>query len=64
MTEAIEELERFKLEMIEQLQELIFDQAKVMLSTMKSLFSQFQIVEAGQYEEFKSLLEKPSMFNQ
>lgn len=52
MNEAIEEQERFKAEMVEQLHELILEQAKVMLETMQGLFSQFELCETGQLADF------------
>ena len=45
MSEAIEEQERFKVEMVEQLHELIYDSAVIMLTTMKSLFKEFDELE-------------------
>ena len=45
MTEAIEEQERFKSDMVEQLRELIFEQAGVMLTSIKLLFANVQKIE-------------------
>ena len=45
MTETIEELERFKSEIVKQLGELVVKQAQIMLSTMKSLLSEVHAIE-------------------
>ena len=59
MNETLEECERFKTEMLEQLHELTFTQAKLMLSSMKLFLGWFDEHEARQLEEFKQLLECP-----
>ena len=62
MTEAIEELERFKSEMVKQLSELTAKQAQIMLRTMKSLLSEVQEMEEKTLAEFQGLQDQHQPF--
>ena len=55
MVEAIEELERFKQEMVEQLKSNVVEQASVILSTAGALSRKYQSIEKKTLADFQSL---------
>ena len=55
MTEAIEELERFKVEMVDELKQKIVEQASVILSTIDTASKELQAHEATVLGEFLAL---------
>ena len=57
MTEAIEELERYKSDMVVRLRTLITKQALLMLASVKKWFSEMKIVEQTSLDEFQGLLD-------
>ena len=56
MIEAIEELERFKAEMVEQLEGYIFEQAGIMLKMIKNIFAESDAIEQTTMKKFKKLM--------
>ena len=58
MTETIEELERFKADMLEQMSMLIAKQAQLLIKQMRSWFDDIKSVEQKSLEKFQSLLDQ------
>lgn len=56
MTETIEELEKFKFEMIQQLKVLVEKQANIMFAAMKSFLGEMKTVEMYILNEFHNML--------
>ena len=52
MTETIEELERFKADMLEQMSMLIAKQAQLLIKSMRSWFDDIKSVEQKSLEKF------------
>lgn len=58
MTDTIEELERFKADMVESLSVQIVKQAKIMLTSMRSLLGEMKNVEQSTLVEFQNMLDQ------